>query len=349
MLTNREVESLVHRILSGKLIFNFNDLLLELRKPSLSLRLKSDILYKEAYESNLYDNFWLIEDIPNLAINIGLLSPNYKEDLKKFEKKLDSQKVALFKDFSDKNQRKKNKQKIADTKRYLNDDYNRLHYLDYLSLEHYCEKIKNEFIIINTLYVYENGKLFFDSKPIDYNLFNSAMTYISNHIITIENYKEIARHEYWKNLWNNNKFDILPETVNEWSEEQKTMFNISTMYDRIYEHPECPSQDIIEDDDALDGWVISQKLENNKQKNQKGVDNILSDRIRNSSEIFLTPTSAEDISDIQELNSADSRDKTRQKFNFILANKDKTIQESELPDVQERIKQELYQHQKRKG
>lgn len=349
MLNNKEVESLVHRILSGKLIFNFENNLLELRKPNLSLKLKSDILYKESHEHNLYENFWLLEDIPNLSIDIGLLSPSYKEDIKKLEKRLDSQKVSLFKEFSDKNQRKKNKQKISDIKKYLNEDYSKLHYLDYLSLEHYCEKIKNEFLILNTLYRFESEELYFHSKPIDYNIFNSIMTLISNNIITIENYKQIARHEYWKNLWNNSKFNILAEPVNEWSEEQKTMFNISTMYDRIYEHPECPSQEIIDDDDALDGWMIHQKLENNKEKHKKGVDNMLSDKVRNSSEVFIAPSSREDVESIQELNSVGSRNKIRQKFDYILANKDSTVQESQLPDVQEQIRQELYNLQKRKG
>lgn len=341
MLTNKAVESLIHRILSGRLIFEYFDRTFELKKPSLDLKIKADLIYQQSYESNLYDNFWLIEDIPNLAIDIGILDISYRDIIKKIEKKIDIQKMDLYKEFSNQNQKKKNKTKIAQSKRNLNEEYNKLHYLDYLSLEHYCDKIKNEFLISNTLYYFDTGDLVFYPGSIDYNMFNSLIVKISEHIITIENYKQIARHEYWKNLWSNNKFNIISEGVNEWSDEQKTLFNIAAMYDRIAEHPECPSQEIIEDDDALDGWMIFQKEKNNKEKRQKGVDNMLSDKIRNSSEIFLVPSNKEEISEIQDLNSFESRQRSVQKFDYIAANKDKNIEEIQLPDVKAKIQQEL--------
>jgi hypothetical protein len=341
VLTNKAVESLVHRILSGRLIFEYFDKIFELKKPSLDLKIKADLIYQQSYESNLYDSFWLIEDIPSLAIDIGILDISYKDNIKNIEKKLDIQKMDLYKEFSNQSQRKKNKTKIAQSKRNLNEEYNKIHYLDYLSLEHYCDKIKNEFLISNTLYYFDTGELVFCPGFIDYNMFNSLIVKISEHIITIENYKQIARHEYWKNLWSNNKFNILSEGVNEWSDEQKTLFNIAAMYDRIAEHPECPPQEIIEDDDALDGWMIFQKEKNNKEKRQKGVDNMLSDKIRNSSEIFLVPSNKEEISEIQDLNSFESRQRSIQKFNYIAANKDKNIEEIQLPDVKAKIQQEL--------
>jgi hypothetical protein len=341
VLTNKAVESLIHRILSGRLIFEYFDRTFELKKPSLDLKIKADLIYQQSYESNLYDNFWLIEDIPNLAIDIGILDISYRDIIKKIEKKIDIQKMDLYKEFSNQNQKKKNKTKIAQSKRNLNEEYNKLHYLDYLSLEHYCDKIKNEFLISNTLYYFDTGDLVFYPGSIDYNMFNSLIVKISEHIITIENYKQIARHEYWKNLWSNNKFNIISEGVNEWSDEQKTLFNIAAMYDRIAEHPECPSQEIIEDDDALDGWMIFQKEKNNKEKRQKGVDNMLSDKIRNSSEIFLVPSNKEEISEIQDLNSFESRQRSVQKFDYIAANKDKNIEEIQLPDVKAKIQQEL--------
>jgi hypothetical protein len=340
VLDQRNIEYLVHRILSGKTVFQYNNILYELHKPSLELRLQSDLIYQEAYASNLYDNFWLLEDIPNLAIEIGLLDLNYKKNIERIEKILENNKLELFQQYFDLTKRKKNKLRIEQTKKQVNKLYQDLHYLDYLSLEHYCEKIKNEFLITHCLYYVKDFKLVFNYKNIEYNTFNSIMSEISNNIIPIETYKQIARHEYWKNLWANNKFNILNEPVNQWSDEQKTIFNISTMYDKIYEHPEAPVEDIIADDDALDGWMIHQRRENLKQKQEKGVDTMLSDKVRNSSEIFLMAPNKEQAETIKEFNSEHSLRRMQQKIDFVKSQQG-PIKEAQLPDVREDIREQI--------
>lgn len=340
MLDQKYIEYLVHRILSGKTIFTYNNIVYELYKPTLELRLQSDLIYQETYTSNLYDNFWLLEDIPNLAIEIGLLDIGYKKNVDRIEKNLENNKLDLFQQYFDLEKRKKNKSKIEQTKKQLNKLYQDLHYLDYLSLEHYCEKIKNEFLITHSLYYAHNTTLVFNYKNIEYNFFNSIMSEISNNIIPIETYKEIARNEYWRNLWANNKFNILKDPVNQWSDEQKTIFNISAMYDRIYEHPEAPVEAIISDDDALDGWMIHQKRENLKQKQEKGVNTMLSDKVRNSSEIFLMAPNKEQADTIKEFNTDQSLKKMQQKVEFVKSHQG-PVKESQLPDVRQEIREKL--------
>ena len=336
----RHIEYLVHRILSGKHIFSYQDDTYELRKPSLKLKLESDFMHQQAYADNLYSDFILLEDIPSLAIEIGLIGLNYKSVLTSLEKTLENDKVNYFQNFLDPQKKKRNKTKLDNTKKQLSKQLNYLHYLDYLSLEHFCDKIKNEFIIINTLYYYNTSQKVFDYDNIDYYFFNQLMGEIANDMIDIETYKCIARNAYWKNFWSNNKHKLLDEPVNEWSDEQKTIFNISTMYDRVYEHPDCPVEDIINDDDALDGWMIHQKRENLKEKQTKGVDNMLPEKIRNSSEIFMMAQDKEQIENIRGFNSQESLAKFNSKINYIQSSK-KPVQEAQLPDVQQAIMQQL--------
>lgn len=338
-MENKNIEYLIHRILSGKNIFSYNNSRYELHKPSLELKLRSDLIYQEAYDNNLYNNFWLLEDIPNLAIEIGLLNYSYKEQLQQTEKRLDNAKLELFKEYFDFKKRQKNRLNISRVKKEHTNLYASIHYLDYLSLEHFCEKIKNEFLISKTLYFSHNLELVFGDN-IEYLLFNNIMTEISSHIIQIEAYKEIARHEYWKNLWSNNRFKILDEPVNQWSDEQKTLFNISFMYEKIYEHPECPVDEIINDDDALDGWMIHQKRENLKQKQEKGVDNILSDKVKNSAEVFLMAPSNDQAQSITELNSEQSLRIMKQKIDFVKS-QEGPVKEVQLPDVKQRIIEQI--------
>jgi hypothetical protein len=337
---SRVIEQLVHRILSGKLIFKYKDIIYCLHKPSLDLKLESDILYKDIYESSLFDDFWLIEDIPNLAIELGLLSFDHNQQISRIEKKLENSKLILYQQYLDINKKKKNRINLEQIKKQLNIQYHNLHCLDYLSLEHYCEKIKNEFLITHTLYYFQSDKLVFDSNYIEYNFFNEIISQISNEIISVETYKEIARHEYWRNYWSNNKSNILTESVDQWSDEQKTLMNISTMYDRVHEHPEAPPEEIIADDDALDGWMIDQKKKNIKQKQEKGVDNMLTDKIRNSSEIFLMASNKETADTILDFNTDQSLYNLKQKVS-VVTSQDKAVPDSHLPDVRQKIHEQI--------
>jgi len=335
-------EILVHRILSGKQVFVCNDITYELRKPSLSLKIKADILYSDAYEDNLYNEFWFLEDIENLLFELQLLPWDYKKILGKIEKSLESNKILLYQQYFDTTKRNKTKQKIQSLKKDLEQFLHKQHSLDYITLEHYCDNIRNEFLITNTLYEYNTDKLIFNNKDINYNAFNNVASKISQSLIDISTFKAIARSEYWRNYWSNNKNNILDDCVKEWSEEQKSLINISYMYDKIYEHPECPQQDIINDDDALDGWMLFNKQENERQKKQKGVENVLSGNLKNASEVFFMAGNKEQADDILGLNNSEGLSTLRQKVDFVTkTNAGNRVPDAQLPDVQQRIMQQL--------
>jgi hypothetical protein len=106
------------------------------------------------------------------------------------------------------------------------------------------------------------------------------------------------------------------------------------MYDNVSEHPDCPEEEVINDDDMLDGWMIYQKRkteENNKEKNATSLTN----KHKNASEIFVV-ANKEDAKEIKQLNSSDSLKKIQQRANIVSKNKE--VNEFDLPDVQQSIK-----------
>lgn len=303
--------------------------------------MKADLVYTSAYENNIYSDFIVMEDIDDLLIETNIISRDHKKILTKMEKSLDNQKISLYKSYYDTLQRNKIKQKIKNIREDVDKFYQEQHSLDYLTLEHYCDNIKNEFIITHSLYHYDSDRLVFNfDTPIAFNLFNSIMSIVSQNVIDVSTYKAVARSDYWRNYWNNNKINILDEPVKEWSEEQKSLINISCMYDKIQEHPESPKDDIIADDDALDGWMLLQRQENEKQKREKGVDNMLSGKIKDSSEVFLMAGNIEQAQDIFALNSEQGLQTIQQKMSMV-ASSDGPIRDAQLPDVKARIINQL--------
>lgn len=335
-----ELEKFVNRILSGKQLIEHQDVLYELRSPSLDIRLQANILYDNTYEDNLYSSSFILEDnIEDLLFELDIVYPTYKKDMEILEKKIENIKLDLYYYFFDNTKKSKYKKDLSSTRTRYNELFNLSHSLDFLTLENYCANIKNEFIISNTLYIYETNQLIFYNND-NYQLFNNLIHKISSNIIDISTLKAIARSDYWRNYYAINKNHLFPYSIIEFNEEQKAILSISLMYDRVYEHPECPDKEIIEDDDALEGWMIHNQRENKKQKQEKSVNNILgSDRMKKSNEVFLMADSAAQRDDILRLNSPENLLKRQNKINTVLSAG--TIKDAELPDVRQNIRDQL--------
>lgn len=106
------------------------------------------------------------------------------------------------------------------------------------------------------------------------------------------------------------------------------------MYDSVYEHPECPNDKVIDDDDMLDGWMISQRRKIDKAKKQTTIDS-LNPNLKKANEVFLFGQSQNEVEEILSLNSQESLGRMKEKISYI--NQYGTTSDSALPDNQRRI------------
>jgi hypothetical protein len=209
------------------------------------------------------------------------------------------------------------------------------------TLEGYANLIKNEYIVCQTLY--KNNKLVFDfnnkTSSKCYSDYNGLVQQIETLSISLSDIKKLARSAIWKSYWSANKnHSIFNGSVCDWNDDQRTLFKISQMYDNIYEHPQCPDDIIIDDEDMLDGWMIVQQREQSKLKKQKDLESS-NNKIKNANEVFLFPKTQEEFSDVINLNSDESKMAIKEKMSFI--QEKKSAKEHELPDVQRDIQTTL--------
>ena len=202
------------------------------------------------------------------------------------------------------------------------------------TLEGYADSIKHEFIICSTLY--KNNKKVFSNNLKDsasYTHFNNIVNEINKYVLTIKDYKAIARSQLWKSYWNSsNKNNIFCEYAMDLTDEQRSLLNISRMYDSIYEHPECPEDSVIEDDDMLDGWMIIQRKNNAKNKKQKSLGN---NKINEANEVFIVTDNTEDVASIVDLNTDENKAILMEKLKYINSNSNQgQVEDFNLPDVQ---------------
>lgn len=120
------------------------------------------------------------------------------------------------------------------------------------------------------------------------------------------------------------------------------------MYDKIYEHPDCPDNDILEDDDALDGWMLHQQKENKRLKKEKGVNSLLGSKNSQADEIFLMAKNQDQKDDIVGLNTKNSDMRRQSKIQEVLSANDKIL-DSNLSDVRTAIRNKIQELNTRKG
>jgi hypothetical protein len=126
----------------------------------------------------------------------------------------------------------------------------------------------------------------------------------------------------WRTIWTAGKksVGVFSKPSTELTRDQLTLMSFSSMYDNVYEHPDCPDEKIIDDDDCLDGWFIVQRRKAEKDKTQRSVDQATSNpKIRNAKEQFIMVESDEDAKRVMDLNDPLSKAKIAQRAAVVEA------------------------------
>jgi hypothetical protein len=327
----QELDRNIYRILSGKIIFYYNNKNYILTFPKPILKYKANLIYESIINDEKYNEWIRLENLDRYMQHIGVWEPEMTVFMKKSEKEIENLKISLYNNRL--NARLTNKTRLQ-----LNNIRSRLNQLHTIkqtyftqTLEGYAESIKNEFIIVNTVF-YKGKKVFdkFKSFKNSLNEFNNIVAAIDKYTLGVSDYRTIAKSDLWRSFWNVGKNNIFKNSVSEWTEEQLTLVSYSMMYDSVYEHPERPSDNIINDDDMLDGWMTIQRKNMEKSKKQ---DEILktNNKLGKAQEVFIFTDSEEGIQEIMSMNSDEAIiDMAEREYTI---NKNQTIDHSQLPDI----------------
>ena len=119
--------------------------------------------------------------------------------------------------------------------------------------------------------------------------------------------RQLARNEPWRSIWvlkDSNSYSLFQNGDRQLSPDQKSLLVWSRMYDNVYESSESPSEEVIDDDDLLDGWFALQAQQKKDQAMESELDDKLTNpKIANSSEVFLMADSKQDAQKINDLNN----------------------------------------------
>tara|TARA_B100001564_G_C20655087_1_gene678775 strand:+ start:60 stop:1091 length:1032 start_codon:yes stop_codon:yes gene_type:complete len=151
--------------------------------------------------------------------------------------------------------------------------------------------------------------------------------------------RDIARNEPWRSTWMTREsvkrsLFLNPENT-ELSSSQKGLVVWSQTYDNVRESPDCPPDDVIADDDMMDGWFILENEKREKEAKEQANEGVISNqRISNSQEVMIVANNTNHAQSIYESNNSQSRN--------VIKDRSKKIQEKgqveQIDFVDERLK-----------
>ena len=301
-MKQHERDYFVSRIRNGKYRIQIFKKELEILSPTIEDEYYINKAYMDGMESSLYEGFKTNEEMVSWMVEKNLWSYNEDADLKMYQQKVKDLKIDIYNARNSIKLRERVRSEIRNTEFQVS----KLNQKKSAYYNNTCEGIAtvekiSEFLKRCTFF---KGELYdFEELPVDlvsskyYSLF-----------LTEQQIRELARNEPWRTIWNLNDTNsvlLFNNGDRELSHDQKNIMVWSKMYDNVQESMDCPQDDIIKDDDMLDGWFLVQGKKRDEERSKSEVDN-LNPKVAGSQEVYLMANSKEDRRRIDSLNSFES-------------------------------------------
>lgn len=300
----------VARVNCGYLRYKSSDGLLIIKEPTQELLYEAGEIYTELLEADGISQ----TQSELILFHYGIVSEEDELDWKTIPKELEDLKVGIYKNFDSntailRRDHRKKEERLAEISSIK-------HTWDQYTIEGIASFCKSYFLIENT--TYKDGEPYnFENLNVYDVMLHYKKEYISDKVI-----RELSRMDPWISIYDNRKnsriFEL--ETI-----DQQRLLSYSKMYENIQENEKCPKKEIINDDLALDGWIISQRRDKEKEQFKNEIENrTTNEKIKNSQEVFIMPQSSvsggdmkwtkKEIETIEELNDEQSKRIKKQRF-----------------------------------
>jgi hypothetical protein len=337
-MENYERELLIYRIGSRYLPFNE----LEIRHPTIETLYKAQQIYNQTYLEA--DGIMDSDDMLLEMLNRQLITQEDDQQLEEvLPKHLEKWKIDLYQNFNDDAERERIEKYIGIVKKELNSLYLKKHAYDHLTIGGVAMFSKWYYIIENS--TFRNNVIYdFSEKTIV-----SVLEYYNKNSITEEMIRDVAKNDPWRSIWSASKKNgnIFPVAGIDMTDEQRRLINWSSLYDNIQEYEDCPSDEVVQCDDALDGWLLLKKKDRESKKNQSEYKSRI-EKFSPDAEVFIPVKSKKEAEKVYSTNSIQSRNIIKSRLELI-ANKGE-VKDLDFTDIklQARIAQNRAYIQSRK-
>jgi hypothetical protein len=326
-------EKTLNRIIQGRLRLPSSDPVLYLYEPDNSIIEESYDIYEETYKDAYFKGVYIKEELKEVLFFNGLWTPEDDKNAKDTEEKIEEVKVSAFESVKD----PKKLRGIKTNLRFLEKEYikhkSKFHALDHISCEGVAGLARSVWIVSQTIKDRDGKRSDLKNQPL-----TKILEYYNSKSITPESFRLIARSEPFRTMWaiSKKQSNLFNRASCDFTKDQLALCQFSSMYDNVYESHEPPGEDVIEDDDCLDGWFITRRREHEKEKNKREVESMIGNsKIANSQEVYIMAKDGEMATKINDMNSIHAKNIINSRNEQI--KKQGTVGHSNLVDVRQDI------------
>jgi len=331
-----ERDFFVSRLLAGYIKIDFNKIMLYVHSPTVDLNYESQEIFKQAYDEAFMSGIFTRKELYDYRIENDLWSRKEEADLEKLDKKIDDLKLDLYNNYINPVKREAYRSLLREEEDKKLKLFTKQHSYDHVDCEGVGTYARLNWLIQNTTKL-EDGSLY-DFEEIDV---ATVLQRWQGELLKDAQAREIARTEPWRSNWSCSKqLNILfrASSPAELNPDQKTVLAYSQMYDNINEAAETPVNAVIEDDDALDGWLIKQRRASDKRRKETSSQDVLSQH-SSADEVYIFSEGKEEAEAIYDLNDPDARYAVAQREGQL--ERDGEVGYTQFQDVKMRVNEEL--------
>jgi hypothetical protein len=317
----RRKDNLITYLTTGQLHFVISSHPYFLSVPSIDCKIIAHTIYEETLYKNRFEKWYNHNSAFETLVRRGIISPAIDSNIKSMEERLEDLKVNLYKAMFSTSDEKKIKKEIKMVREKIEEQEKLRSDIYHLTLEGFAARIKFCILILGSLYdTITKQRVFTDDeiKMPDFFLVDSIATKRNEFEPHLEEIREIARTQPWRSIWSLGKPNPFQKPVIELTDHQQSLMLYSNMYDNIRESMDCPPDNIIEDDDCCDGWLIIQNRKREKELKEKQVEQAVGKT--NAQELFIPAKNKEDVERITSMNDTGNK--------MILAQRKKQIEKA---------------------
>ena len=270
--------------------------------PSLDVKYRTEQLYVSILEDAKYETSYISkQELKALLSKNNMWNSDMQKDLDESKKQLDEYKIKLYQNYF-KTIKNDLKEALTAIKQNIQELSVKKHSLDYLTLEDYSSGVKGQYSLSQCIYTLDNKKVFDDDfNKIDISELNKFLKPVSEHQVTAQQLRSIVQQDFWKSyVCQTNVFGNSIDL----NDDQRNLLSLERMYQNAREHPECPDDKILNDDDALDGWFLYQRDQAKKNKQKKEALDKIGGNVNKHDNVYIITDNIEDHRAVLDMNDS---------------------------------------------
>jgi hypothetical protein len=289
----------INTIISGTVVFKLGRKYIYVKPASAKDKTFADFFAKEQYDDSILDGIWTQEDAERHLLSMGYLSGTEDKEMEDIKEVIENMKVDYFNSFYSNDTKEYIKRNIEKQEKR----FGSIHIKKYLFFDKTCDYLKN-FAFVSYL-LQKNA--FLNNGKLACNYFSIQKMY--RHYTDVVNdinlnTRALSKTDEWRIKWNGLKAGIFDNRKSTLTDFQFSVLSWSNYYDSIYKSYDRPSESVIDDDIALDGWGIKERRRRKAEEKKKNAEKMLPANMKDAGEIFIPARNASQAEDIMSLNDA---------------------------------------------